>query len=276
MRGDEAGISPYDHGFLYGHGLFETMRAYNGRVFGLDEHLKRLEDGGRVLGWPEWLDKNYLSSAIDLTLEKNGIKDASVRLTISRGIGASHPDPSTCKQMTVVIFASPIQPLGDEIYEQGWHLVTARIRRNLTSPLCSIKGANYLDNILAKAEAQQKGGNEALFLNTQDMVAEGTMCNIFCAAGDRLITPNRNSGLLPGITRAAVLQLARQAGMTVEERQVYSKELLGMSEIFVTSSLLELMPVTMLDQVIVSDGRPGKMTRLLQKDYKKMVKSCCY
>ncbi|MBC8016413.1 MAG: aminotransferase class IV [Sporomusaceae bacterium] len=275
VLGNEANISPYDHGFLYGNGLFETMRAYNGKVFCRDEHLKRLERGGRILGWPEWFDAESLSSAIDQTLEKNGIQDASVRLTVSRGAGASQPDPSTCQHMTIVIFVSAIQPLGDEVYEQGWHLVTARIQRNLTSPLCNIKGANYLDNILAKSEARQKGGNEALMLNTQGGVAEGTMCNVFFVAGGRLITPNRTSGLLPGITRAAVLQLARQAGMIVEERQVYPNELLDISEMFITSSLLEIMPITMLDQVIVGNGRPGKITCLLQKEYKRMVKSCC-
>lgn len=273
---DEAVISPYDHGFLYGHGLFETMRAYNGRVFCLEEHLERLKWGSQVLGWPVWFDADHLSSAIGQTLEKNGLLDASVRLTVSRGIGASHPDPSTCKQMTIVIFAAAIHSPSDEVYEQGWHLVTAHIRRNVTSPLCNIKGANYLDNILAKAEAQKEGGNEALLLNTQGSVSEGTMCNVFCVIGGRLITPDRTSGLLPGITRAAVLQIARQTGISVEERQIYPDELRGISEMFITSSLLEIMPITLLDQLIVSNGHPGKITRLLQKEYKEMVRSACY
>ena len=276
VRGDEAKISPYDHGFLYGHGLFETMRVYNGKVFCRDEHLKRLEEGGQVLGWPPWFDAERLSSAIDQTLEKNGLQDASVRLTVSRGAGASHPDPSTCEKMTIVIFASAIQPHSDEAYEQGWHLVTARIQRNLTSPLCMIKGANYLENILAKAEALKKGGNEALLLNTRGSIAEGTMCNVFFVAEGRLITPDKASGLLPGVTRAAVLQLARQTGMIVEERQVDPNELLSITEMFITSSLMEIMPVTMLDQRTIHNGHPGKITRLLHTEYEKMVKSCCY
>jgi len=273
---NEAVISPYDHGFLYGHGLFETMRVYNGRVFCMDEHLKRLEDGSRVLGWPEWFDGGHLSSAIYQTLEKNKLKDASVRLTISRGIGASRPDPSTCSQLTVLVFAAPIQPFGNEVYEQGWSLVTANIRRNLTSPLCTIKVANYLDNIVAKAEARQQGGNDALLLNTNGSIAEGTMCNVFFVTAGRLITPDKSSGVLPGITRTVVLQLAHQAGISIEERQVYPDELLGISEMFMTSSLLEIMPVTMLDQRLVNDGHPGKMTQFLQIEYKKLVRNSCY
>lgn len=264
----EASISPFDHGFLYGHGLFETMRVYHGKVFCLDEHLKRLHDSSRVLGWPEWFNAEALSAAIYETLEKNKLQEASIRLTVSRGIGESRPDPSTCSQMTVAVFASPIHPFSAEVYEQGWSLVQATIRRNLTSPLCGLKVANYLDNILAKAEARQKGASEALLLNTKGNVAEGTMCNIFFVADERLITPDEKSGLLPGITRALVLELAREAGVRIEERQVDPGELLGISEMFITSSLLEIMPITILDQRIVNDGRPGTVTKLLQREYK--------
>lgn len=276
VLGNEAVISPYDHGFLYGHGLFETMRVYNGRVFCLNEHLQRLADGGEVLGWPEWFDADHLSSSIYQTLEKNGLQDASVRLTVSRGMGASRPDPLSCSQLTVVVFAMPIQPVSNEVYEQGWSLVTTHIRRNLTSPLCTIKTANYLDNILAKAEARQQGASDGLLLNTNGSIAEGTMCNIFFVKGGRLITPDKNSGLLPGITRAKVLQLADQAGIDIEERQVYPDELLRVSEVFLTSSLLEIMPVTMIDQCIFNDGRPGKITQFLKEEYRKLVKSSCY
>jgi len=276
VLGDEAIISPYDHGFLYGHGLFETMRVYNGKVFSLDEHLQRLAESGKVLGWPAEIDIDHLPSAIYQTLEKNGLLDASVRLTLSRGIGGSRPDPATCGQVTIAIFTSPIEPPGNEVYEQGWSVVTAKIRRNLTSPLCKIKTANYLDNILAKAEARQSRAHEALFLNTNGSIAEGTMCNVFFVIQGRLITPDCNSGLLPGITRAKVLQLAAQAGIDIEERQVYPEELLGITEMFMTSSLLEIMPVAMLDEQLVHDGRLGSMTQFLRMEYKKLVKSSCY
>ena len=268
---DEARISPFDHGFLYGHGLFETMRVYCGKVFCLDEHLKRLHNSSRVLGWPEWFDGKILSSAIYQTLEKNKLQEASVRLTVSRGIGESRPDPSTCTQMTVAIFTYPSHSLASEVYEQGWSLVQSTIRRNLTSPLCGLKVANYLDHILAKAQARQKGANEALLLNTKGIVAEGTMCNIFFVRDGKLITPDEKSGILPGITRALVLEIAKEAGIESEERQVDPHELLGISEMFVTSSLLEIMPVTILDQRIVNGGRPGPITKLLQTEYKRKV-----
>jgi len=271
VLGNEAVISPYDHGFLYGHGLFETMRVYKGKVFCLEQHLKRLESSSKVLGWPEWFDGNDLSAGIYQTLEKNQLQDASLRLTVSRGIGASRPDPATCRDMTIIIFAAPLQPLRPEVYAQGWSLMIPTIRRNSTSPLCTIKVANYLDNILAKAEAKHQGANEALFLNTQNTIAEGTMSNVFFVKDDRLITPDLTSGLLPGITRATVLQLARQLKIQVEERQVYPHELLEVQEIFITSSLLEIMPITKLDQRVVTNGKPGTMTGLLQMEYKKLV-----
>lgn len=273
VLGNEAKISPYDHGFLYGHGLFETMRVYNGKVFCQAEHLKRLEASGKVLDWGEWFDADKLASAIDQTLQQNRLKDASIRLTVSRGIGTSHPDPRSCGQMTVVIFASPLKPLGSEVYEHGWKIVTAKIQRNLTSPLCALKVANYLDNILAKTEARERGANEALLLNTRGSVAEGTLCNIFFVREGKLITPDMTSGLLPGITRATILKIADQAGIKVEERQVYPEELLGITEMFITNSLLEIMPVTIFDERAVGDGCPGNMTRFLQLEYKKLAQS---
>ncbi len=267
----EATISPFDHGFLYGHALFETMRVYQGKVFCLTEHLRRLHDSSKRLGWPEWFNAENLAAAIYQTLEKNKLQDASVRLTVSRGIGASRPDPSTCSQVTIIVFTYPLQPFSTTVYEQGWSLAQSSIRRNLTSPLCGLKVGNYLDNILAKAQAKEKGADEALLLNTKGTVAEGTMCNVFLVVDDQLITPDEDSGLLPGITRNCVLELARNARIKVEERQVDPDELLTSSEMFITSSLLEIMPVTRLDQRMVGDGRPGPITKFLQKEYKRKV-----
>jgi branched-chain amino acid aminotransferase group I len=269
--GNEASISPYDHGFLYGHGLFETMRVYKGRVFYFAEHVKRLHAGMKILGWPSCPSADELSKAIYQTLQKNDLQEATVRLTISRGTGASRPDPATCGRPTVIVFAAPIQLLGDDAYERGWSLATVNIRRNLTSPLCAVKAANYLDNIVAKSEAKDKGANEALLLNNMDQVAEGTMCNLFFVVEGRLITPDKKSGLLPGITRDIVLELARQAGITTEERQVSPDELLRASEIFITSSLLEIMAVTTLDGRKVNQGRRGKMTAFLRRQYQKHI-----
>ena len=272
----EAVISPYDHGFLYGHSLFETMRVYDGKIFSLQAHLKRLEAGSRVLGWTKWFEPEALTSAALVAIEKNNLHNASMRLTVSRGTGASRPDPKTCSQVTVIVFAAPFEPPSQEVYEKGWSLSTATIRRNLTSPLCSIKAGNYLDNILAKAEAEGKGAKEALFLNTNGGIAEGTMCNVFFVKEGKLITPDTKSGLLPGITRGIVLDIAEQLAIPVEEREVYPEELVGIKEMFITSSLLEIMPVTRLDEQPIHYGRPGEITELLQREYKKIIQSSCY
>lgn len=273
VLGEKATISPYDHGFLYGHGLFETMRVYKGKVFCLNEHLNRLEESSKILGWPEEIDTEGLVTGIYQTLQHNRLQEASVRLTVSRGIGASRPDPTSCGQMTVTIFASPLQPFPKEKVEKGWKVVTTTIQRNLTSPLCSLKVANYLDNILAKAEAKKQGAQEALFLNTKGSVAEGTMCNMFFVMDGNVITPDLSSGLLPGVTRAIVLKLAKQVGMRVEERQIHPEELLRVTEMFVTSSLLEIMPVTMLDGRLIGEGYAGNWTKTLQMKYKEFVTS---
>lgn len=267
----EAVISPYDHGFLYGHSLFETMRVYNGKIFSLRAHLKRLEAGSRVLGWPQWFEPETLTSAVLATIEKNNFQNASMRLTVSRGIGASRPDPKTCSQVTVIVFAAPFEPPSQEVYDKGWSLATTKIRRNLTSPLCSIKAGNYLDNMLAKAEVDGQGAQEALFLNTNGGIAEGTMSNVFFVREGRLITPDTKSGLLPGITRGLVLEIAQELAIPVEEREVYPEELLGIKEMFITSSLLEIMPVTRLDGQPIHNGQAGEITELLQREYKKLV-----
>lgn len=274
VLGEKATISPYDHGFLYGHGLFETMRVYQGKVFCVEEHVKRLVHSSNILGWTEKVDEEQLVAGIYRTLQKNKLQDASVRLTISRGIGASRPDPGSCGPLTVTIFTAPLQPLASEVYDKGWKMVTATIQRNLTSPLCSLKVANYLDNILAKMEAKKQGAHEALFLNTKGNIAEGTMCNVFFMAEGNLITPDLSSGLLPGITRAIVLELAQQVGMRVEERQIHPEEVVTVTEMFVTSSLLEIMPVTMLDGRRIGNGDVGQGTTTLQRKYKELIP--CY
>jgi branched-chain amino acid aminotransferase group I len=267
----EACLSPYDHGFLYGHGLFETMRAYRGKVFYLQAHLERLAHSMSLLHWPALPDDGKLEQAVDAVLAANQLLDASVRLTVSRGVGGTRPQPSTCGSPTVILFAGPFVTLSPESYEQGWSLATVSIRRNLTSPLCSVKSANYLDSVLARAEAQQLGAEEALLLNTDDMVAEGTMSNLFFVIQGKLVTPDRASGLLPGITRSVVLRLAEATGMAVEERSITPEEVALASEIFLTSSLLEIMPVTKLDRRWVNNGKPGPVTRQLSTAYKQLT-----
>ncbi|SDE74442.1 Branched-chain-amino-acid aminotransferase [Sporomusa acidovorans DSM 3132] len=240
----EAVLTPVDHGFLYGHGLFETMRAYHGRVFKFKEHINRLKAAADFLGWPKLPPYAELSDAITSVLNDNQLTNASVRLTCSRGQGTPRPDPGSCGQPAIAVFASPLPP---PLPPAGWSVTTVAFRRNLSSPLVKIKSANYLDNILAKQEAKAKGAEEALMLNTDGFVAEGSMSNLFMASEGRLITPDIYSGILPGITRSTIIELAKAAGIIVEERQVRPEELADADEIFLTSSIMEVIPVKMLD-----------------------------
>ncbi|WP_425060575.1 aminotransferase class IV [Sporomusa carbonis] len=262
-------LSPLDHGFLYGHGLFETMRAYNGRIFRLEDHLQRLETAAVLLNWPELPGRLELSDAINSVLKHNDLCNASVRLTLSRGIGAPRPDAASCGQLTVAVFALPLPP---SLPAEGWRVATVKLRRNLSSPLVRIKSANYLDNILAKAEAKRLGAHEALMLNTDGMVAEGSMSNIFLVKSGRIVTPDDDSGILLGITRQIVIELARNAGIPVDIRQVKPEELAGADEIFLTSSIMEVIPVAALDGRPIGDGlAPGLLTLKIAQLYREFA-----
>lgn len=271
ISADEAVVAPVDHGFLYGHGLFETMRAYNGRIFRLQEHLNRLEAAADYLRWPKLPTQAELGAAITSVLNNNQLKDASVRLTLSRGQGTPRPDPGSCGQPTITVFASPLPP---PLPPEGWCIATVTLRRNLSSPLVKIKSANYLDNILAKQEAKDQGAQEALMLNTAGFVAEGSMSNLFFVAAGNLITPDENSGILPGITRNCIIELAQAAGMPVEVRPVKPEELTEADEIFLTSSVMEVIPVKMLDGCPIGRQQivPGCVTVRLKKLYRECTK----
>lgn len=270
VSADECLVSPFDHSFLYGHGLFETMRAYNGKVFKLQEHLNRLEAAAKYLQWPQLPEHAELREAIDKVLKHNQLTDASVRLTLSRGVGTPRPDPDSCGRPSVMVFASPLPP---PLPPEGWRIATVTLRRNLSSPLVRIKSANYLDNILAKKEARELGAQEALLLNTNGFVAEGSMSNIFLVAGGRLITPDENSGILPGVTRRTIIELAQAAKIPLEIRQVKPEELRCADEIFLTSSVMEIIPVSALDARLFTKkpAAPGTVTFILQTMYQKLA-----
>ena len=274
VNAEEALLSVQDHGFLYGNGLFETMRAYHGQIFRCQTHIKRLLEGVKILGWNHPPSEAELMHAVDLCLKANGLLEASVRLTVSRGSGGTRPDHD-CSRPGIVVFAGPYQAPEAAEYQTGWSVVTASIRRNPTSPVCRIKSANYLDSLLARAEAHAKGAKEALLLNTNGMVAEGTIANYFFILQDKLVTPDIQSGLLPGITRATVLSLADQLGMPVEIRFVYPDEIIQAQEVFITNSLLEIMPVNRIDGRRVGSGFCGPVTDFLIEQYKVLVRKEC-
>ena len=269
MPRSQARISALDYGFLYGFGLFETMRAYGGRVFRLDRHLSRLARSAEVLGMP--IEVLELEGAVMDTLHANKLGDARIRITISIGEGGMVPDPSTCQKPTVLILAADYQPYPEQVYEKGFRAVVSSIRRNSQSPLSRLKSANYLESMLARQEARAAGVDEALCLNDKGLVAEGSMSNIFVVADGTLKTPGQESGILPGITREAVLELALQLGINTLEHDILLDELFQAQEAFLTNSLIEVMPLTELDGKPIGSGKPGALTKRLMAAYKKLV-----
>ncbi|MEG6584030.1 aminotransferase class IV [Dendrosporobacter sp. 1207_IL3150] len=267
---DDARISVCDHGFLYGNSLFETMRVYNGRIFRSREHIKRLIDSAKSLNWGHQFCPDKLSEVLYATLDQNELKDGVLRLTISRGKGLARPD-ALCEHPTIVVYAFKYQPPPLSEYQGGWPAAIVSIRRNETSPLCRIKSGNYLDNMLARSEARAKGANEALLLNTIGNVTEGTIANYFFVIKGILVTADIESGLLPGVTRQVVLELAQKLSIKTEIRPISREEISTANEVFLTNSLIEIMPVTTLDNRLVGDGKVSPITKRLMEAYRLFV-----
>jgi len=272
----EARLSPLDHGFLYGYGLFETMRAYNGHIFRLDSHLTRLRCSAesirlthRILITEE--GKQSLKAACMATLEANELKDARIRLTVSAGEGDMTPDADTCSSPTVLITARSLAPLPPEKYDTGFKAAVSFLRRNSQSPLSRLKSVSYMENILARMTARAAGYDEAIFLNEQGYLAEGSTTNVFLVSNGEIITPCFESGVLPGITRDAVLEIARTSNIKATERWVELNELIEAQEAFVTNSILELMPLVSVEGRPIGSGKPGKLTGDLLFAYRKLV-----
>jgi len=267
----KAKLSPLDHGFLYGYGLFETMRAYQGHIFRLDRHLARLRHSAERIGLANRLTAFDLEAACTKTLEANKLKDARLRLTISAGEGDMTPDPGTCSSPTVLITARNLVPLPPEKYESGFKAALSSLRRNSQSPLSRLKSTCYMENILARMAARAAGCDEAILLNEQGYLAEGSTTNIFLVSKGELVTPSLESGVLPGITREAVLETAQASNLKTLERQVELKELIEAEEAFITNSVLELMPLTWFEGKPIGTGKPSQPTKELLAAYRKLV-----
>jgi branched-chain amino acid aminotransferase len=276
VRRSEARLSPFDHGFLYGYGLFETMRAYDGHVFRLDSHLTRLRCSAESIGLTHSVltteeGKQSLKAACLATLEANELRDARIRLTVSAGEGDMTPDTHTCPEPTVLITARNLDPLPPEKYETGFKAAVSFLRRNSQSPLSRLKSTCYMENVLARMTARASGYDEAIFLNEQGYLAEGSTTNIFLVSDGELITPCFESGVLPGITREAVLEVARSSNIKATERWVDLNELVGAQEAFLTNSIVELMPLVSVEGRAIGPGKPGKLSGDLLFAYRKLV-----
>ena len=266
---DEAKISALDYGFLFGYGLFETMRAYDGKIFRLAGHLERLRISAGELGIAA--DIQSWSRAVDDTLRANGLKEARVRLTLSPGQGELAPDLRSCTRPTLLVAATEYRPYPQEVYDRGWKAIVSSIRRNSRSPVPGMKTANFLESLLARREARASGADDAVLLNDRGLVAEASSSNIFLVHGGTLKTPRRDSGILPGITRSVVLELAAQLNIPAQEGEVTPVELMESDEAFITNSMIEIMPLTAVSGKALASRKVGLITQRLIEAYKSLV-----
>jgi branched-chain amino acid aminotransferase len=268
----EAKISVYDHGFLYGDGVFEGIRAYNGRVWRLREHLERLYRSAKAILLEIPLNIGEMREAVFHTLRVNKLRDAYIRLIVSRGVGDLGLDPRKCKKPSVVIITDRIQLYPPEFYEKGMEIVTVTTRRNAPDVLNpGIKSMNYLNNILAKIEVIRAGVQEGLMLNQQGLVAECTGDNIFIATRNVLYTPASHMGILEGITRAVVLEMAAEFGLPVREDALSLLQVYGADECFLTGTGAEIVPVVRIDGRDIGDGQPGPVTRRMMARFREKI-----
>lgn len=271
---DKALISVFDHGLLYGDGVFEGIRSYNSLVFKLKEHIDRLYRSADAIELKIPMSKEDMVKAVVETLKANALRDAYVRLVVTRGPGDLGLDPRKCKVPTVFIIADKISLYPKEFYQNGLAIVTARTRRNLTTALNPrIKSLNYLNNILAKIDAIKAGTEEAIMLTYNDYVAECTGDNIFIMRAGTLMTPPSDVGALEGITRDAVISLAKEIGIKFEEKMIKIGDIYAADEVFLTGTAAEIIPVTMVDKRKINDGRPGEVTKSLMEKFKTITKA---
>ncbi len=270
---NEARTSIFDHGFLYGDGVFEGIRAYNGRVFRLDEHLDRMYDSAKAIDLDVPISKEEMKKAIIETLKKNRLKDAYIRPIVTRGDGDLGLDPRKCPKPNIFIITQEWGAMYGDLYEKGLTAVTVGIRRNAPEALPpNIKSLNYLNNILAKIEANVKGGDEAIMIDVHGNVSEGSGDNIFVVKKHRILTPPAMNNLR-GITRAAAMELATKEGIEVIETNLGLFDIYTADEVFVTGTAAEIAPVTKVDGRLIDDGKPGKITRKLMAAFKEMTET---
>ena len=270
----DAKVSVFDHGLLYGDGVFEGIRAYNGRVFKLKEHIDRLFYSAKAILLDIPMSHADVMKATIDTCRQNNLRDGYIRLVVTRGIGTLGLNPNRCKRGSVIVIADKIQVYPREMYENGMAIVTVATVRNLHSALNpAIKSLNYLNNILAKIEANNAGVEEAIMLNADGYVSECTADNLFLVKGNHLMTPPLYAGALYGITRGTVLDLARAEGLQVSEPNLTRYDVFNADECFLTGTGAEVVPVTKVDGRVIGNGKPGPLTRKLVEKYHELTNS---
>lgn len=270
----EAKVSVFDHGFLYGDGVFEGIRAYNGRVFKLKEHIDRLYESANTMLLNIEVSRREMMDIVVETIRKNNLKDAYVRLVVSRGVGDLGLDPQKCPRSEIICIAGSITLFPQEMYDNGLEVVTVSTRRNNPNALSPrVKSLNYLNNIFAKIEANRAGVMEAIMLNQEGYVCEGTGDNIFIVKDGVLRTPPIYAGILKGITRDAVLGLAQELGITAKEELFTIIDVYTADECFLTGTAAELIPVVRADCRSIGDGKPGLVFKTLLQKFRELTQS---
>ena len=258
-----AKVSVFDHGLLYGDGVFEGIRAYNGRIFRLKEHLDRLYDSAKTVDIQPPISKEAMTEAICETLRRNKLKDAYIRPIITRGVGDLGLDPRKCEKASVIVIAVTWGAMYGDLYEKGLKAITVSVRRNAAESLPpNVKSLNYLNNILAKIEANYKGGDEAIFFDTNGYVAEGSGDNLYIVKNGEIITPHTLNNLR-GITRMVVKEIAESLGITFREQNLGYFDLYTADELICTGTAAEIGPITWVDGRVIGSGKVGPITRQL-------------
>ena len=270
----DAKISVFDHGLLYGDGVFEGIRMYNGRVFKLEEHMDRLYDSARVICLEIPVSKEQMTADLLATIRANGLREGYVRLVVTRGKGDLGINPRLCPKASVIIIAATIKLYPEELYRRGLDIITCATRRMSQAALPpAVKSLNYLNNIMAKIEAHQANAAEALMLNEQGYIAECTADNFFIIKGGVLYTPPVSAGSLRGITRGTVLDLAEEMGVPIRETELTRYDAFVADECFLTGTGAEMVGVVKIDSRVIADGKPGPITQALLGKFRDLTRS---
>jgi branched-chain amino acid aminotransferase len=270
----EAKISVFDHGLLYGDGVFEGIRFYNDRVFRLDEHIDRLWDSSRSIALDLPMSKSELIAATLETIRQNDLHDGYIRLIVTRGPGSLGLSPDSCRRPSVIIIAATIALYPEDLYHKGLTMVTCATRRTSSAALNPrVKSLNYLNNIMAKLEAQNAGAGEGLMLNEQGYVAECTGDNIFILKQGQIFTPHLNSGILEGVTRAVVFELAERLQIRTIECELSRYDVYNAEECFLTGTAAEVIPAVQLDRRLIGNGQPGPVTLKFIESFRELTRT---
>jgi branched-chain amino acid aminotransferase len=271
---DEAFISVLDHGFLFGDSVYEVICTYQGKPYFLDEHLKRLYASASGISLKIPYDQKWIKTQVQATLDFADNPESYIRIIVTRGVGDLDIDPSSCFKPNLIIFVKNISQIPNEKYEKGISVALVSIKRNSRDALDpAVKTGNYLNNVLARVEAQKMGAVDAIMVNSWGQLTEGTTSNLFFVREGRLLTPKKGCGILSGITREKIIQLAHANGIPLEEGAWPGEELLKAEEIFLSGTVKRIMPVSILDNRPVGIGKPGPITQKMMRLYSELLLS---